>query len=322
MIQLIVIALGAVFAVIGIILFAKGVGKDSPTTVKFPGTEFNFSGSALLVFIVGCALIYIATKVPENALTPNSNSPVNSTSANMPPMNNANTPATSTPAAVKDEEEIMPADSTPRRPLPPANGQPLGIDVSQHQTVDWQHLDKKYVSFVMIKATEGTKRNDAEFDRNWAGAEQAGVKRGAYHVFHADEDGAAQAQWFLTHVQLGANDLPPILDVESLPVNAQVSNEVLTRRITDWLNYVAAQTQRVPIIYTNKAFWDGHVSGDFGRYSLWVARYGDRVPANLPHGWHSWAFWHYTDETQVGGIAGAVDSHMFNGSYQDLQSFK
>ena len=90
----------------------------------------------------------------------------------------------------------------------PANGTAnlQGIDVSHYQgTVDWGKVKSTGKVFAFAKATESTGSTDSQFATNWAAMKAAGVIRGAYHFFHADQDAAAQANHFLQVAQI-SND--------------------------------------------------------------------------------------------------------------------
>jgi hypothetical protein len=60
--QIAVLVLGAMFAVAGIVLFAKR-GITGQNTIKIAGAEFQLAGSSLVVFVVGCALIVVAARL-------------------------------------------------------------------------------------------------------------------------------------------------------------------------------------------------------------------------------------------------------------------
>jgi lipopolysaccharide export LptBFGC system permease protein LptF len=81
MINYILIALGAVFAIIGIILFVKKIGDKNASKVKFLGAELETGSSSLVIFIIGAALIVFGARVnnkdsesikPNDAITDNS----------------------------------------------------------------------------------------------------------------------------------------------------------------------------------------------------------------------------------------------------------
>ncbi|KAJ7855733.1 glycoside hydrolase superfamily [Mycena olivaceomarginata] len=76
--------------------------------------------------------------------------------------------------------------------------QPKGTDLSHSQvTVDWAKVKAAGVSFVYIKATEGTTFQDPTFSSKYSGATRttAGLIRGGYHFAHpGSSSGAAQAR--------------------------------------------------------------------------------------------------------------------------------
>lgn len=105
----------------------------------------------------------------------------------------------------------------------PQTGDPLpqgpycyGIDVSRYQhKIKWDSLmvltdrsgrtiysktsakDIRPVSFVFIKATEGSSMKDKRFHRHWQDAGKSGARRGAYHFFRSSKDPVHQAENFI-----------------------------------------------------------------------------------------------------------------------------
>lgn len=103
-----------------------------------------------------------------------------------------------------------------------------GIDISHHQgEIDWEVLrnngmiDKYPVRFVMIKATEGASNLDRRFKENFHQAREYGFVRGAYHFWSTTSSGRAQAEYFLSNVQLEEGDLPPVLTWSASPKRRQ-----------------------------------------------------------------------------------------------------
>jgi lysozyme len=192
-----------------------------------------------------------------------------------------------------------------------------GIDVSHFQgTVDWQQVAQGGMSFAFAKATEGITYADPQFATNWAGMQAAGLLRGAYHFFEANDDAAAQAQHFLATVQLAPGDLPPVLDVET---TAGVSNEQIWSGVSAWLQIVEQETGRQPILYTSPGFWSSHQPDlALTRYPLWLADYATQPV--LPTGWTSWLFWQHSQTGSVAGVAGAVDLDLFSGTLEQLHA--
>ena len=208
----------------------------------------------------------------------------------------------------------------------PAPGQSPGIDISsyQHPTdqpIDWKAVRASGMKFVYIKATEPTRTgrsyNNPWFQRDWAGAGQVGMYRGAYHFAQprlplgtAEQD----AQQFLnvTGMMGGPLDMPPVLDLET---TGGLSAANLTTWTSRWLAYVTRATGKRPIIYSGWAFWKTAL-GDttaFNGHQLWMARWQTSGPSPLPGGWQQWKIWQY-GTTKVPGIRNAVDANVMCGT--------
>ena len=91
-----------------------------------------------------------------------------------------------------------------------------GIDVSHWDgAIVWSQVAGAGIKWGYAKATESTNYTDPTFATNWSGMKANGVFRGAYHFFHPNLDGKAQADYFLGVVgTLAPGDLPPMLDWE------------------------------------------------------------------------------------------------------------
>ena len=72
-------------------------------------------------------------------------------------------------------------------------GKVIGIDVSEYQgKIRWSYVDtieEKYpLRYVFIRATVGRDRPDRQFKRNWIGAKNNKMIRGAYHYYRPNEN--------------------------------------------------------------------------------------------------------------------------------------
>jgi lysozyme len=199
--------------------------------------------------------------------------------------------------------------------LSSVQGLAQGIDVSKDQgAVDWPSVAAAGYVFTFIKATDGQDYVDPMFAQNWAGAEAAGLLRGAYHFFRAEDDPGVQAEWFWKTVG-GTGELPLVVDVEQTmgqPASVVIAN------LTSFLDSLQQWTGRQPMIYTAPGFWSGLGTSGFGGYPLWVAEYGVSEPT-LPSGWTFWDFWQHSESGQVPGIQGDVDLNVFSGALSALQ---
>ncbi|HEY4243723.1 MAG TPA: GH25 family lysozyme [Kofleriaceae bacterium] len=196
-----------------------------------------------------------------------------------------------------------------------------GIDVSVYQgTINWTSVANAGVQFAFIRVGDGM-GTDSKFAANWAGAKAAGVYRGAYQFFRPEDDAVSQANLLLSKMgTLGANDLPPVLDVE---VADSVSAANIAARVKTWMNTVQAATGRTPIIYTGKYFWEDNVGNAAvpDGAPLWHAQYTSATCPNIANAWSNWAIWQYSDSGTIAGISGGVDVDRFNGDINALKAF-
>lgn len=196
-----------------------------------------------------------------------------------------------------------------------------GVDVSKYQPhIKWDSLkvltdgqgrtirsvtyakDIKNISFALIKATEGTSLKDKHFNRHWNNARKAGVRRGAYHFFRSSKDAGEQARHFINTVgELSENDLPPILDIET--IHRGCTRKTLNDRALTWLRIVEKHYGRKPIVYSSASFLQDNLSKEIQEnYPIWVAHYDTARPRC-----DRWHIWQFADDAIVYGIDGTVD---------------
>lgn len=158
------------------------------------------------------------------------------------------------------------------------------------------------VEYAFIKATEGVSMVDPAFSDYWQGAGGSRVVRGAYHFFRSSKDAVKQAQNFIRTVgPLTANDLPPVLDVETM--HKGCTKEQLNAGVKAWLEAVEAYYKRKPIIYASDSYLRDILSKDLtSRYPVWVAHYSVGKPYAA-----DWNAWQFTDKAVVHGADGKVD---------------
>ncbi|MEZ4322374.1 MAG: GH25 family lysozyme [Myxococcota bacterium] len=198
---------------------------------------------------------------------------------------------------------------------PPAQYGVRGIDVSHHQGwVDWPRVaESREVSFVFVKATEGTTHVDRRFHRNWAGAREAGLRVGAYHYFSLCRTGADQAAHFIATVPRVPDGLPPVVDIEA---DRRCNRDDRLARtgveVAAWVDAVQAHFGVRPLVYASSSFERTHLAPAGIGGPLWLAAY-TRSPRN-----RGWTFWQYTDRGRVPGIRGPVDGNVFHGTLEAL----
>ncbi|KAJ7109630.1 glycoside hydrolase family 25 protein [Mycena crocata] len=201
--------------------------------------------------------------------------------------------------------------------------QPKGIDVSHFQaTVNWATVKSNGISFVYMKATEGTTFKDPTFSSKYEGATNVGIIRGGYHFAHPDtSSGAAQAKFFLANGGGWTSDgrtLPGALDIEYNPNGAEcygLSASAMISWISDFSSTYHAATTRSVLIYTTTDWWKtctGNSAAFSSNNPLWIAHYSASI-GTLPAGWSFTTFWQYADTGPNPG-----DQDLFNGDAAGL----
>ncbi|MGW0934346.1 glycoside hydrolase family 25 protein [Streptomyces sp. NPDC002666] len=227
---------------------------------------------------------------------------------------------------------------------PPSSYRVTGVDTSHYNhernggkgtAIDWKRVAGAH-SFAFLKATQGVSGKDDWFARDYAAVSRTSLLRAPYHFFDPRNttDGTAQARHFATTVRAagyrggGPGELPPVLDVEKLPVKGggEVCPKALrAEQIRAFLNEVKKEFGVTPIVYTRASFVKecmGGKGGVFAGHPLWLARYGSgaKEPQQVPGAGRGWTFWQHTDRARVAGIDGPADRNVFRGSAADLRA--
>lgn len=196
-----------------------------------------------------------------------------------------------------------------------------GLDISHHQgDIDWEKFANENpkehpISFVYMKACEGSDHKDTRFDKNWESARKHGFTRGAYHYFSPYSTGLEQASMFTKTVKLEKGDLPPMIDVEEKPENKTLFMQELKIFITKVEDHYGVK----PIIYSGKKYKKRYLNDIFfDRYPTWIAHYYvDSLEVD-----QNWTFWQCSDRGKLPGINRSVDINIFNGGQSKLDSLR
>ncbi len=194
----------------------------------------------------------------------------------------------------------------------------IGIDVSHHQgVIDWGKLKRRGVDFAYIKASEGENFNDPRFSRNWYGAEQAALLRGAYHFFTQCRAGLVQAQNFIRIVPKDPRALPPVVDAEHMgPCKSGDAVADIVAEIAVFLDMLEKHYGKRPIIYTTREFHDAYLSGKFMKERFWIRSL--LVPPTFRQ--EQWVLWQYHNRGRRTGIEGPVDLNAYRGTRAELEA--
>ncbi len=195
----------------------------------------------------------------------------------------------------------------------------FGVDVSHYQgKIDWTKMHTIYnlypINFAFIRSSMGTSSIDETFEENWEGAKENNILRGAYHFYRPDENSTLQAQNFIAKVKLKNGDLPPVLDIETLPKTQSMDR--LVEGIKNWCKIVEEHYDVKPIIYTSDKYFEDYLQNHFEGYIIWIANYNFWVQEMKGH----WDFWQFTEKATIDGVKRyKVDVNIYNGTIDDLE---
>lgn len=205
---------------------------------------------------------------------------------------------------------------------------PRGHDVSSHQKdVNWGKAKSKGARFVYVKATESHTYRNPYFTKQYNGAGEHGILRGAYHFALPDKSsGARQAAYFVRHGGTWRADgqtLPPALDLENNPYNGKHKCYGLSAaKLRSWIRSFSDETVRLtgrrPMIYTTAKWWNSctdRSTAFAAQHPLWLASWSGS-PGALPAGWTYWTIWQHDEAGRLPG-----DQNVFNGSMNQLRLF-
>ncbi|MGH2660380.1 MAG: GH25 family lysozyme, partial [Actinomycetota bacterium] len=164
------------------------------------------------------------------------------------------------------------------------------------------------ITFAYVKATEGGDFIDERFDRNWRGASEAGLDRGAYHFFTLCTPGADQARHFLDTAPPDGDALPPAVDLELAGnCGARPSAAEVNGLLDDFLQLVEGAWGREVVLYVGDDFERVYPVRQQLDRPLWIRRFILRPDSD---GWFIWQLHGYA---KVDGIAGGVDLDVMRG---------
>jgi lysozyme len=186
------------------------------------------------------------------------------------------------------------------------------IDVSSwNGNVKWQQAADDGVEVAILRSTIGGAGLDIRFDDYATNAPKAGIQIGAYHLFKPGLIGNHQAEYFWNKIRSYKLWLEGVVDVEIYTDVAgdRMSKEAITESLYSFVSRYKQLSGNYPIIYTGSWFWTPYIStkydDTFGKCLLWIAEHDDAP--KIPHGWHNYLLWQYTDQGKINGMPGTVD---------------
>jgi lysozyme len=180
-----------------------------------------------------------------------------------------------------------------------------GTDISAAQgEIDWRKVRAGGVDFAYIRASEGTDIRDTRFAENWQAAREAGLRRGATHVFTLCRLARDQATNFIATVPREANMLPAVVSLAfESSCTARPDRKVLLSEIALFIEMVEAHTGKAVILYMTKDFEDMYQVSSAVDRSLWLPR----MFFAPNYGSHPWVIWQASNQRRIDGITGPIN---------------
>jgi GH25 family lysozyme M1 (1,4-beta-N-acetylmuramidase) len=208
-----------------------------------------------------------------------------------------------------------------------------GVDVSQFNgEVDWKRLAVALrigpnPVFAYIKATQ--RAADQRFEANWSGAKNAGVERGAYHVFRFCDSVDEQFALITRTVPRADDALPIAVDAELYlqPCPGGGSTEGGRDRLFQLVDRLRSHYGKVPVVYSNQPQLSAFADVEPARYMVWLASWRRGAPGRLPDvalaGRNPWTLWQYAGDAPLREIPDKkFDLNVFFGTAEQFRRFK
>lgn len=195
-----------------------------------------------------------------------------------------------------------------------------GIDISHWNNIkDFDAVKKSGIDFAIIKAggnEKGKYYRDVNFERNFKGCKDAGIKVGAYYYAkpqyqgNAPDEGVGDATEFIKILTNHSFDMPVYLDFEEGEKRRKVYNTVYCYyfciTLEKWGAFAGIYGSDINTFHDML-----YIDKGIDRFSWWVARYVKK-PQYATKNMH---MHQYSSKGRIDGIIGNVD---LNTSYLDF----
>ncbi len=184
-----------------------------------------------------------------------------------------------------------------------------GVDVSHWQgRIDYEKFANEeavYNDFLVAKATQGRKFQDAHISYNMDMCREYSILHGMYHYLVGDVDVKEQVDNFLnSYHTFGDRETIIALDVEDFSITNKHYKDV-TLMVETFCGEVVEDCGVYPIIYVSKCFMKPDMFSDIGKLCAgWIAAWGNKRPARRDL---NCTIWQKSSAGVVAGIGGRVD---------------
>ena len=180
-----------------------------------------------------------------------------------------------------------------------------GIDLGENPgAVEWGTVRARGADFAYLVATSGADRRDPAFEANWASVPEAGLRRGAIHVFSLCQPAAAQANAFNAFVPRNADALPAAIDVGYHDdCTARPERDALVHDLRTFIRMVETHARKPVLLRLSRAVDnDYRLSAAIDRPVWAIADFLKPDYAARP-----WRMWRASHIRRIDGIEGPVN---------------
>ncbi len=180
-----------------------------------------------------------------------------------------------------------------------------GVDLGENPSpVEWGTVRARGADFAYIVATSGTDRRDPAFEVNWAALPEAGLRRGAVHVFSLCQRADEQANAFNTFVPQAGDALPAAVDIAFHDdCTARPDRAVLIEELARFATMVETHTRKPVLLRIAKPVESTYRLSEALARPVWSV-----ANVFVPHyAARPWRIWRASDFRRIDGIEGPVN---------------
>lgn len=194
-----------------------------------------------------------------------------------------------------------------------------GISISKFQNqkgaIDWSKVKRDGIDFAIVRIAYGL-TEDPYFDQNVSGAQNAGLKAGAYLCATAKnlDETIAEANLAVSKIRKYRLGYPVAYDME---VNGMLSEGATPEQLTEMANKfceIVAAAGYTPVVYANTNWLKNHLRVSNIPYDIWFAAYPEDKVYRPVSGTNT-TIWQTGDNGVVKGIVGNVTTEFSNKAY-------
>lgn len=180
-----------------------------------------------------------------------------------------------------------------------------GVDLPANPPpVEWGSVRAAGADFAYLVATSGADRRDPAFETNWTALPQAGLRRGAVHLYSLCQLAIDQADAFNTFVPATPDALPAAVDVDyRADCAARPDKAVLAGELARFVERVEAHTGKPLLLRVSRALERDYALTAALARPVWAIGNG----FSPDYAARPWRMWRASDIRRVDGIEGAAN---------------